>query len=208
MRRKIRNDEAARDGAMNTTLIEHSEHGDYPLDIFTKLSSERILFLNDSIDHEVAVEFVATLLLKDMEDSEEKISIFINSERGDIRSVLTIYDAMQMISSPLETIGSGVVMNEVVLLLSAGDKGSRFATANTIISPSQLVHEQSYMTDLTDARSVMDRSVKDNKNFMKAFAKTTGKKLSKVMKDFERKKFFTAEQAQKYGIIDAIIKKS
>lgn len=193
---------------MNTTLIEHSEHGDYPLDIFTKLASERIIFLNDYIDHNVAVDFVATLLLKDMEDSEEKISIFINSEHGDIRSVLTIYDTMQMISSPLETIGSGVVMNEVVLLLAAGDKGSRFATTNTIISPSQLIHEQSYMTDLTDARSVMDRAITDNKNFMKAFAKATGKTLSKVMKDFERKKFFSAEQAQKYGIIDAIIKKS
>lgn len=192
---------------MNITLIEHTEEGDFPIDIFTKLSNERILFLNDYIDQNVAVDFVATLLLKDMEDSEEKISIFINSEHGDIRSVLTIYDTMQMIASPIETIGSGVVMNAVVLLLAAGDKGSRFATANTIVSPSQLIHEHSYLSDLTDARSVMDRSIKDNKNFMKAFAKATDNNLSQVMKDFERKKFFTAEQAQKYGIIDGIIGK-
>jgi len=205
MCRKIGNDEEAGHGIMNTIIVEHTDEGDFPIDIFTRLAHDRILFINDNIDDDIAVEFMATLLLKDMENNEDKISIFINAERGDIRAILTIYDAMQMVSSPIETICCGAAMNEVVLLLAAGTKGLRFATANAIISPSQLIHDQSYMSDLTEAKSVLNRAVKDNKSFMSAFARATSKKLATVMKDFERKKFFNAKQAKKYGIIDEII---
>lgn len=192
---------------MNTTLIEHSEQGGFPIDIFTKLSHHRILFLNDYIDQMIAVDFAATLLLKDMESSKEKISIYINSEHGDIRSIMTIYDTMRMIAAPIETVCCGTAMNEVVLLLAAGTKGMRYATSNAVISGSQLIHDQSYMSDLTDAKTVMDCFAQDNKKFMSALAKATNKKLSQVMKDFERKKFFNAEQAKKYGIVDEILTK-
>ena len=205
LRREIRNYEKTRDGIVNTIIVEHTDQGDVFTDIFTKLSNDRILFINDHVDSDVATEISATILLKDMESSDEKISLFINAERGDTRAVLMIYDTMQMVASPIETICCGSAMNEVVLLLAAGTKGMRFATEHTIISPSQLMHNESYVSDLTDAKSTIERSVKDNKNFMRAFAKATGNKLSKVMKDFERKKFFTAKQAKTYGVIDAVI---
>lgn len=191
---------------MNTTLLEHTDFGDIPVDIFSKLSNDRrILFLNDRITDEIATELSATLLLKDMENNEEKISLFINAEGGDIRAILMIYDTIKMLASPLETICCGSAMNEVVLLLAAGTKGMRSATPNAVISPSQLIHDQSYISDLIDAKSAMDRSIRDNKNFMTAFAKATSKKINTVMKDFERKKFLNAKQAKKYGIIDQII---
>lgn len=191
---------------MNTTLLEHTDFGDIPVDIFSKLSNDRrILFLNDRITDEIATELSATLLLKDMENNEEKISLFINAEGGDIRAILMIYDTIKMLVSPLETICCGSAMNEVVLLLAAGTKGMRSATPNAVISPSQLIHDQSYISDLIDAKSAMDRSIRDNKNFMTAFAKATNKKINTVMKDFERKKFLNAKQAKKYGIIDQII---
>lgn len=190
---------------MNTTVIDRSSGNEYPIDIFTKLSNDRILFINDEVNDDVATEIIATLLLKDMENSEDPISLFINTEGGDVRSVLMIYDTMKMISAPIKTICCGVAMNEAVLLLAAGTKGSRFATKNATVAPSQLVHEQSYMSDLTDAKVIMDQSIKDNKSLMKALAKTTQHKLPQIMKDFERKQFFTAEQAKDYGFIDEII---
>lgn len=193
---------------MNTIVIERTEHGEYPIDIFTKLVNERILFINSYINDRLATDLCATMLLKDMENDKEKMSLYINAEKGDIRSVFMIYDTMKLISSPIETVCFGMAMNEVVLLLSGGTKGMRYATENSMIVPGQLINDESYYSNLVDAKSVLDRTVKDNKDFMKALSSSTGKKLSKLMKDFERKQFLTAKQAKEYGLIDEIVKKS
>ena len=82
---------------MNTLVLEQTEHGEVPVDVYQKLSSDRILFLANYLDDDLASDIVATLLLKDHEDSEKKITLFINSPGGDIRNVLMIYDVMEMI---------------------------------------------------------------------------------------------------------------
>lgn len=190
---------------MNTTLIETTSNGEYPIDIFTKLSNDRILFINDEINDHIASEISATLLYKDMENNEDTITLFLNTTGGDIRAIMMIYDTMQILTSPVKTICCGSAMNETVLLLAAGTKGLRFATKNAIIAPSQLNHDQSYMTSLTDAKVVMEQSVKDNKSFMKSLAKSTQHKLSELIKDFDRKQFLTAKEALNYGFIDEVI---
>lgn len=195
---------------MNTIIIEETEHGEFPIDIYSKLSKDRILFLYDYIDDKLATDIVATLLLKDSEfneggtDEDNKISLFINAEGGDIRCVFMIYDVMQMLQSPIETICVGSAMEEVVILLAAGTPGRRFATQNALIGPSQLVADRTYYASLTDAKGVMERFSRDNKDFMTVLAKKTGKTYKQVMEDFERKKFFNAKQAASYGIIDGV----
>lgn len=146
--------------------------------------------------------------LKEMQNKNEKISIFINAEKGDIRAIFMIYDTMCLLKSPIETICIGSAMDEVVLLLAAGTKGMRFATENSMIVVSQLIHDKSYYSNLTDAKSILDRSIQDNKDFMKELAKLTSKKTKSIMKYFERKQFLTATEAMKYGIIDGIAKKN
>lgn len=193
------------DSILNTLVNETTEHGDIPVDIYTKLSNNRILFITDEIDDKLAVDITGTLLLKDSEDSNKKISLFINSEGGDIRCVFMIYDIMQLLQCPVETICVGSAMNEVVLLLAAGTPGMRHATQNSVICPSQLVQDKYYYSDLTDAQALLSRIQKDNKNLMSAIANKTGKKLSQVLSDFERKKFMNAKQAKSYGIIDNVI---
>lgn len=188
---------------MNTLISEMTPHGPELVDIFDKLANNRILFLFDEITDQIAVEFVASLLLLDNVD--KKITIFLNSEGGNLQNIFMIFDTFQIIKSFIEIIATGIVSNEAVLLLAAGTPGMRFATENTLIIPSQPVQYEYQYSDLADANSLLDRMTVDNKVFMTAFAKKIGKKISDISKDLERKKFLDPKQAQKYGIIDNII---
>lgn len=191
---------------MNIVITEETELGDIPIDIYSKLASDRILFIHDPIDDRLATDIVATLMYKDSEDSDSKISLFINSPGGDLRSVFMIYDTIKILQSPVETFCVGEAVDEVVLLLAAGTPGMRYATQNSVICVSQLLSGGSMFSDISDAFGLMERLKRDNKNFMTALAKATKKTLKTLMTDFERKKFLSAQQALKYGFIDGIVK--
>jgi len=185
--------------------LEETEHGDVPVDVYQKLANNRILFLYNLIDAKLASDITATLLLKDCEDSNEKITIFINSDGGDIRNVLMIYDMMMLVQSPIETVCIGSAQNEAALLLGAGTPGLRFATKHAIITVSQLVHDWMSFSDLADAKQILSLSINDNKRMMEIIAKSCKKTLKEVMVDFERKVFMSSQQALKYGLIDEVI---
>ena len=190
---------------MNTLVLETTEHGDFPVDVYQKLSNDRILFICNSIDDQLAADIVATLLLKDSEDSEKKITLFINSMGGDIRNALMIYDMMQMIDSPIETVCIGAAMDEAAIILAAGTPGMRFATKNSRIAVSQLVHDWVTHANLTDAKKILDMFVQDNKRMMDIIAQCSGKTTKQVMEDFDRRVFMNANQAVKYGLIDKVV---
>lgn len=190
---------------MNTIVVESTEHGDMPLDVYQKLANDRILFICNQITDELATDIVATLLLKDAEDSENKITIFINSDGGDIRNALMIYDVMQLLQSPLETVCIGSAMDEAAVILAGGTPGHRFATKNSVIALSQLVHDWYTQSNVTDAKKILDQSLSDNKRMMDIIAKSCNKSLKQVSEDFERRVFFNANQAVRYGIIDKVI---
>lgn len=190
---------------LNTLVLESTENGDLPLDVYQKLANDRILFICNSISDELATDIVATLLLKDAEDSDNKITLFINSEGGDIRNALMIYDTMSMIEAPIETVCIGSAMDEAAIILAGGTPGLRFATKNSVIAVSQLVHDWYTHSNLTDAKKILDQSMIDNKRMMEIIAKASGKTIKQVTEDFERRVFFNANQAVKYGIIDKVI---
>ncbi len=187
---------------MNTILTETTEHGEVPVDVYQKLAEDRILFICDHINDKMATDIVATLLLKDAENCDEKITIFINSGGGDIRSVLMIYDIMQLINSPIETVCIGSAMDAAAIILSSGNIGNRFATKNAIISISQLEHDWTSMSDMTDAKNHLEQGVLDNKRIMEIFSKNTNKSIKQIMEDFDRRVFMNTNQAIKYGFID------
>lgn len=182
-----------------------TEHGEIPIDIYQKLSNDRILFICDVIDDKLATDIIATLLLKDSENSEEKITLFINSEGGDIRNVLMIYDMMSLIQAPIETVCIGSAMDEVALILAAGAPGMRFATKNSVISVNQLTHDWVNYSDLTDAKKVLDQFLGDNKKMMEILAKTCNKTYKQVMEDFNRRVFMNCNQAVRYGLVDKVV---
>lgn len=190
---------------MNTTIMETTEHGEVPIDVYQKLANDRILFVCDQITDKVASDIIATLMLKDLEDSNQKITLFLNSQGGDIRNVLMICDMMSLIQAPIETICIGAAMDESILLLSSGHLGMRFATRNSIIAISQLVHNHIEQANLTDAKNYLELSLADNRRMMEILAKNTNKPIKQVMEDFDRRVFMTPIQAVKYGLIDKVV---
>lgn len=190
---------------MNTIVLEATDHGDMPIDVYHKLSNNRILFVSDRIDDRVGTDITSTLLLKDAEDPEKKITLFINSSGGDIRNVLMICDMMNMITAPIETVCIGSAMDESVLILASGTPGMRYATKNSIISAGQLVHDWIARSNLTDAKTYLDLAMADNKKMMEIIAQTTKKPLKEVMTSLERRVFMNPSQALKFGLIDKVV---
>lgn len=197
-----------RESNLNTLVLESTENGDVPLDVYQKLANDRILFICSEISDELATDIVATLLLKDSEDPENKITLFINSDGGDIRNALMIYDVMSMIQSPIETVCIGSAMDEAAIILAGGTPGLRLATKNSVIAVSQLVHDWYTQSNLTDAKKILDQSMTDNKRMMEIIAKSCKKTVKQVSEDFDRRVFMNANQAVKYGVIDKVISPS
>lgn len=187
-------------------MLEEHEGNDIPIDVFQTLSNNRILFIQEDLNDKIAADICATLLVKDMESSEDKISLIINSEGGDIRSAFMIYDVMRLISAPIETICMGSTWNESLILLASGTPGMRFATPNSFICASKLMYDAMHYSDLTNAKIVKDLFERDNKKMLEIISKITKKSLKQINEDFSVKKFMTPLQAKKYGLIDDIIK--
>lgn len=190
---------------MNTLVLEETPDGDMPLDVYQKLANDRILFVCNQITDELATDIIATLILKDAEDPDSKITIFINSDGGDIRNAFMIYDVMKMIQSPIETVCIGSAMDEAAIILAGGSQGMRLATKNSVIAVSQLVHDWYTHSNLTDAKKILDQCSIDNKRMMEIIAKSCNKPIKQVTEDFERRVFMGAASAVKYGLIDKVV---
>ncbi len=191
---------------MNTIVLEHTDDGDFPIDVYQKLSHDRTLFISEPLNDNLATDIVATLLLKDVEDPTEQITLFINSQGGDIRNALMICDMMNMLKAPIKTVCVGAAMDEALIILASGTNGLRYATKNSVISTSQLVNDWITRSNLTEAEKYMKLATADNKRMMEIIAKTTGKTLKRVNEDFHRRVFLTPAQAVKYKLIDKIVK--
>lgn len=189
---------------MNTIITETTEYGEVPVDIYQKLAGDRILFVNNEINDKLASDFCATLLLKDNEGSE-KITVFLNSDGGDIRSTFMIYDVMKMVECPLEIICTGFALDEASLLLVAGTPGLRFATRNSVISVGPLSNISPSHGDMTNAKNHLDQSIRDNNRMMEVIAKHTKKPLPQTLKDYNERVFMTPASAVKRGIIDHVV---
>lgn len=191
---------------MNTIITETQDGHEVAVDIFTKLAGDRILFCNDVIDSKLAADLLAVLLLKDAE-SEDKLTMFLNTPGGNVRDALMIVDAFKLLSCPLEIVCSGECDTLGALVLSSGTKGMRLMTEHSILSVGQLEALPSG-GNLTDAENQMKSLALDNKSVMEILAKNTGKKVAQVVKDFDRRVYMNANDAKKYGLIDRVIKPS
>lgn len=190
---------------MNTIITEKTPNGDVSYDVFSRLVNDRILFLYDYVDDRVATDTVAALLYLDSLDSETQISLYINSEGGNVRSVFMIYDVMSLIKSPIQTVCLGAATGAPALLLAAGAPGMRMATRSSFLCVSQLSADSAMYVDMTDAKIAFSQLRRDNKKFIEIIAKLTGKKPAQVIKDSERKFFMNPVQAKRYGLIDHVL---
>lgn len=190
---------------MNTLVMEQTEHGEVPMDVYQKLAKDRILFITDYIDDDVATDLIATLLLKDHENDSEKIRLLVNSPGGDIRNTFMIYDVMTMISAPVEVLVMGAAMDEAAIIVAGARKGMRLATKNAILSVSQLSNPWHMHTNIVDAKRLMDQFNTDNDRLLEIYSKATGKPVKQLRTELDRRAFLNATKAQKFGLIDKIV---
>ena len=187
------------------TVIEASSRGERSFDIFSRLLRERIIFLGEEIDDEMANSIVAQLLLLDSENPEKDIMMYINSPGGVITSGMAIYDTMQHIRADVSTICLGEAASMGAFLLSSGAKGKRMALPSARI----MIHQPlgGFQGQATDISRAADHIQNVKNRLASILAAECGKKVEDVLHDMERDHWLTSAEALKYGIIDGIIGK-
>ena len=184
-------------------VVEQSSRGERAYDIFSRLLKERIIFLTGPIDDNIASLVCAQLLFLESENPKKEISFYINSPGGIVWSGLAMYDTMQYISSKIMTICIGQAASAGSLLLTAGENGMRFSLPNSRI----MVHQPSggFQGQVTDIEIQSQEIVKTKKRLNDIYAKHTGKSIKEVESVMERDKFFSPEEAIKFGLIDKVV---
>ena len=184
-------------------IIERSSRGERTYDIFSRLLMDRIVFLGTPINDDVANIVIAQLLFLDADNPERDIYLYINSPGGIVSAGMAIYDTMQFMRAPVNTICMGMAASMGSFLLAAGTKGKRAALPHARI----MMHQpsggaQGTAADIEiQAREILYLRQKLNE----LYAKHTGQTPEKIELDIDRDRFMSAEEAVDYGIIDKVI---
>ncbi len=184
-------------------VVEQSARGERSFDIYSRLLNERIVFLGTQVDDQIANLIVAQLLHLESDDPEKDISLYINSPGGVVYSGLAIYDTMQFIKPDVQTICFGVAMSMGSLLLAGGAPGKRMALPNSRI----LIHQPSggFQGQASDIEIHAKEALYLSRQLDEIYAKHTGQSVEQVHDDMNRDRFFTADQALEYGLVDRVI---
>ena len=184
-------------------VIEKTSMGERAYDIYSRLLKERIIFLGGPIDSDVANLVVAQLLFLASEDPKKDISFYINSPGGHVSAGLAILDTMNHIQPNVSTVCVGMAASMGAVLLSAGEKGKRFALPNAEV----MIHQPSGGAEgmAADIEITAKQILKLRLRLNEILAKNTGQKVEKIEKDVDRDFFMTADEAHKYGIIDKVL---
>ena len=185
------------------TVIEQTARGEREYDLYSRMLNDRIIFLGQAVDDTIANLVVAQLLHLESQDPDKDISIYINSPGGSISAGMAVYDTMQFIKPDVQTICCGIAMSMGSLLLTAGAAGKRMSLPNSRI----LIHQPSagFEGQSTDIEIHMKEILKTRARIDELYAHHTGRTIEQVHEDMERDRFFTAEQAVEYGLIDRVL---
>ena len=185
-------------------VIERSSRGERSYDIFSRLLMDRIVFLGTPVNDDVANIIIAQLLFLTADNPERDIYLYINSPGGSVSAGLAIYDTIQYLKSPVNTICMGLAASMGAFLLSAGRKAKRFALPHSRI----MTHQRSQSGGGGSA-SEIEIQAKEilylRSKLNELMAKHTGQPIDRIEKDTDRDNFMSAEDAKKYGIIDTVI---
>jgi ATP-dependent Clp protease protease subunit len=185
------------------TVVESEGRYERAYDIYSRLLKDRIIFLGSDVNEASANVVVAQLLFLQSEDAKKDIYFYINSPGGSVYDALAIFDTMQYVTNDIQTVGIGVQASAAAFLLSAGTKGKRFILPNATV----MIHQPSSGTrgKVTDQEIDLRESLRIKKLLETIMAKNTGQSITKIHEDMERDKWLNADEAKKYGLVDAII---
>jgi ATP-dependent Clp protease protease subunit len=187
----------------NPYVIERSSRGERTYDVYSRLLMDRIIFLGTSINDDVANMIIAQMLFLDADNPGRDIYLYLNSPGGNVSSGMAIYDTMQFLRSPVNTICMGMAASMGSFLLAAGHAGRRSALPHARI----MIHQPSGGTQGTaadieiQAKEILYLRAQMNR----LYSKHTGRPIEQIERDMERDFFMSAEEAVKYGIIDSVI---
>ncbi|WP_059049617.1 ATP-dependent Clp endopeptidase proteolytic subunit ClpP [Paenibacillus senegalimassiliensis] len=186
-------------------VVEQTSRGERSYDIYSRLLKDRIIFLSNAIDDEVANLVIAQLLFLAAEDPEKDIHLYINSPGGSVTAGMGIYDTMQFIKPDVSTICVGMAASMGSLLLTAGAPGKRFALPNSEV----MIHQPlgGVRGQAADIKIHADWIIKTKEKLNQIYVDRTGQPLEKIERDTDRDFFMSAEEAAAYGIIDRVINK-
>ena len=184
-------------------VIEQTGRGERACEIYSRLLRDRIIFLGSEVNDDVANLITAQFLFLESEDPEKEINFYINSPGGSITAGLAIYDTMLFIKPPVSTLCLGQAASMGALLLTAGQKGRRYALPHSrIVIHQPLGGAEGQAADIEiHAREIL-RMIEAINNI---FVRHTGQTLKKIEKDTDRDNFLTAPQAVEYGLVDEVI---
>ncbi len=186
-------------------VIEQTGRGERSYDIYSRLLKDRIIFLGDEIDDNVANAVVAQLLFLESESPERDISIYINSPGGSVSAGLAIYDTMQFVRCDVSTIAVGMAASMAAVLLAAGAKGKRIALPSSRI----MIHQPlgGAQGQASDIQIQAQEIIKIREQLNGILSTHTGQPLERISRDTDRDFYMTANEALEYGIVDRVIDK-
>lgn len=184
-------------------VIEKDGRGERAYDIYSRLLKERIIFVGTAIDDDVANLVIAQMLFLESEDPDKDVHLYINSPGGIVTSGLAIYDTMQYIRPKVSTLCMGQAASIAALLLSAGEKGKRYALPHSRI----LIHQPmgGFQGQATDVDIQAKEILRLREELNTILAKHTNRPLEKIQTDTERDFYMNGQQAKEYGIIDEVV---
>jgi len=187
------------------TVIEKTNMGERAYDIYSRLLKDRIIFLGTGINDQVANAVIAQMLFLENENPNKDITLYIHSPGGHVTAGLAIYDTMQLIKPDVSTVCVGLAASMGAVLLTAGQKGKRFALPNAEV----MIHQPLGGTEgqASDIFIHATHIIKTKDRLNHILSKHSGQNMKTVEKDTDRDNFMSAEEAMKYGLIDKVINK-
>jgi ATP-dependent Clp protease protease subunit len=186
-------------------VVEQTSRGERSYDIYSRLLKDRIVFIGNPIDDDIANLVIAQLLFLEAEDPDKDVNLYINSPGGYVTAGMAIYDTMQFIKPQMATVCIGQASSMAAVLLAGGAAGKRTALPNARI----LIHQPMGGTkgQATEIEIHAKEILRMREELNKILAKHTGQPLSRIAADSERDFFMSAEDAKTYGIIDTVVEK-
>ncbi len=184
-------------------VVEQDGRYERSFDIYSRLLRERIVFLGQPVDDQLANLITAQLLFLEGEDPDKDISMYINSPGGEVYAGMAIYDAMQYVKPDVSTVCTGMGMSAAAMILSGGAAGKRFALPNAKI----MIHQGSggFRGSPADIQIAAKEILALTQRMAEIMSKHTGQTVERVMKDIDRDRFMTPDEAVEYGIVDAVM---
>ncbi len=187
-------------------VVEQTGRGERSYDIFSRLLSDRIIFLGEEVSDVSAGVVTAQMLFLEAQAPDKDIQLYINSPGGSITAGFAIYDTMQYVKCDVSTICIGLAASFGAFLLAGGTRGKRLALPNAEIMIYQpAIHGGGIQGQASDIRIASDHILKSRERLNRILAENTGHTIEEIARDTERDYYMSAEQAQAYGLIDRVI---